>query len=737
MKINKLLIANRGEIALRIIRTARKMGYKIVAVYSEQDRDSAHVKESDEKVYLPGNTLLETYLNIGAIIKAAKDTKADAIHPGYGFLSENPLFAEACEKEGIVFVGPSSDSIRAMGHKIAAREIALKYNVPVTPGITGSPEELLKNHIDIGFPVLVKAAAGGGGKGMRIVHSEGDLAAALTSTSSEAKNYFGDETVYIEKFFENPRHIEVQIMGDKHGNFIHLFERECSVQRRHQKIIEEAPSPTITAEVRSKMCAAAVLLASSIGYYNAGTIEFLVDKDLKFYFLEMNTRIQVEHPVTEMITGVDIVREQFLVAEGSRLSYKQSDLSINGHAIELRVYAEDPQNNFMPSPGTILQYGYPDLSLFKDDNTKSEPLAENNTEPYISQWHGGLRVDDARQHDGVQVYSNFDPMISKVIAHGKDRKETISKLLSFLPQYVVLGIKTNLSFLNVLLLHPDYMANTVHTRYIDNHLIELNHDFAKSKEALDFEIPMAGALIYSLNVSYNDNHGNSARHTNRSKGRQGTHPLSTVDFDCNDTVQQQSQNRALRSNVWNEIGYWRIFNRMDVRLNEKSFEIMIEKNSPDHLTYINKGVKKSAALANNEQGGYKLRIDDDQYILYMVKTADNDILIKYQGHEFTFKRPDIAPSDEHCFAGVVIHKADTGDIISPMPGRVLTVKVSEGDTVIKGDLLMVIEAMKMENNLLAPYDGIIDKILVKKGDNVDNSSHLIHLHKKEEITIAE
>jgi 3-methylcrotonyl-CoA carboxylase alpha subunit len=312
MKISKLLIANRGEIALRIMRTARTMGYSVVAVYSEQDKHAAHVLEADERVYLPGETLAETYLNIQAIIKATKDTGADAIHPGYGFLSENPLFAEACEKEGIVFIGPSSLSIRAMGNKIAAREIAKKHGVPVTPGITGTPEELLKHHHEVGLPVLVKAAAGGGGKGMRIVRSESEMANALKSTSSEAANYFGDSTIYIERFFENPRHIEVQVLGDKHGNMIHLFERECSVQRRHQKIIEEAPSPTLTTAVREKMCAAAITLASSIGYYNAGTIEFLVDNDLNFYFLEMNTRIQVEHPVTEMITGVDIVKEQFL-----------------------------------------------------------------------------------------------------------------------------------------------------------------------------------------------------------------------------------------------------------------------------------------------------------------------------------------------------------------------------------------------------------------------------------------
>lgn len=732
MKITKVLIANRGEIALRIIRTARSMGYSIVAVYSEQDRDSAHVRESDERVFLPGETLLETYLNIPAIINAAKDTRADAIHPGYGFLSENPMFAEACEREGIVFVGPSSDSIKSMGQKIAAREIAVKNNIPVTPGITGSPDNLLNNHINIGFPLLVKAAAGGGGKGMRIVYSESELAAAITSTSSEAKNYFGDDTVYIEKFFENPRHIEVQILGDKHGNIIHLFERECSVQRRHQKIIEEAPSPTINAEIRSMMCAAAVKLASSIDYYNAGTIEFLVDKDLNFYFLEMNTRIQVEHPVTEMITGVDIVREQFLIAEGSKLSYTQSELSINGHAVELRVYAEDPLNNFMPSPGTILQYGYPDSNNLRGIDWESDFNEENKAEPYIAQWKFGVRVDDAGQQNGVQVYSNFDPIISKVIAHGKDRQETIGKLLYFLPNYVVLGIQTNLSFLNLLLQYPEFTANQVHTRYIDNHLAELNSELLKSKDKLDYEVPMTAALIFSLNqrkyINSQDRYGPSNK-TDELLGK-GSH--STGSRILFDTIKHNHAPNEIRHNIWDEIGYWRILNKLDVIINDQLFEIIIEENNPYHFTFTINGMKKNAALSYNDQGGFNLRLNENLYTIYMVNTPENNILVKYREHEFIFKRPDMAPSDELCFAGVITHKADTGDMVSPMPGRVLTIKVSEGDAVKKGELLMVIEAMKMENNLLAPYDGHIDKIMVKKGDNVDNSSPLIHLVKTSE-----
>ncbi len=667
MKISKLLIANRGEIALRIIRTARTMGYTVVAVYSEQDKHAAHVLEADERVYLPGETLAETYLNIQAIIKATKDTGADAIHPGYGFLSENPLFAEACEKEGIEFVGPSSFSIRAMGNKIAAREIAKKHGVPVTPGITGTPEELMKNHHEVGFPVLVKAAAGGGGKGMRIVRSESEMANALQSTASEAANYFGDSTIYIERFFENPRHIEVQVLGDKLGNMIHLFERECSVQRRHQKIVEEAPSPTLTNEVREKMCAAAIILASSIGYYNAGTIEFLVDHDLNFYFLEMNTRIQVEHPVTEMITGVDIVREQFLIAEGEKLSYDQNDLSINGHAIEVRVYAEDPQNNFMPSPGTILQYSFPE--------------------------NGSVRVDDAHLKDGVQIFSNFDPMISKVIAHADDRIGAVNKLVEFLPNYTILGIKTNLSFLGVLLKHSDYIENKVHTRYLDNHLKELNQRFIESKDALDQQIPLSAAMLYSM---LNSNGASSK--------------------DYNNALSVDTTNQAL----WNEIGFWRLSGKITAVLDTQDY--VLDQHSLKQKSHISKN-----------GAGFRLQLNDEVHDIYMVKAPDASIHIRYAGHEFNFYRPDVAPSDITCFTAVKSHKTDSGDIVSPMPGRVLSVKVAEGDKVKKGDLLMVIEAMKMENNIMAPYDGLVEKVDVKQGDNVDNTSHLIHLSKEDNV----
>lgn len=470
----KLLIANRGEIALRVQRTARRMGIATIAVYSRYDSDAQHVLQADEAVLLPGETIAETYLNIDAIIAAAKKTGATAIHPGYGFLSENPLFSEACEREGITFVGPSAASVRAMGNKIAAREIAVHLGVPVTTGITGDPEFLLQNHSKVGFPILIKAAAGGGGKGMRIVRNSHELEQALENTSREALNYFGDGTVYIEKFIEGPRHIEVQVLGDKHGNMVHLFERECSAQRRHQKIVEEAPSPALTPEVRANMGRSAVQLASSIGYFSAGTIEFLVDKDLNYYFLEMNTRIQVEHPVTEMTTGVDLVEEQIRIARGEKLRLVQEELSQKGHAIECRIYAEDPANNFMPSPGEIKLYHEP---------------------------HGNqIRVDSMEIPGKGTIHSFFDPMIGKLITWGETREDARTLMIEALSRFAVLGIHTNIAFLSGIMHLPAFVENSITTRYIDDHLDQLTEHTFSLKKKIDPKIPLLAGFMKSLKI---------------------------------------------------------------------------------------------------------------------------------------------------------------------------------------------------------------------------------------------
>ncbi|MCH5599048.1 acetyl-CoA carboxylase biotin carboxylase subunit [Niabella ginsengisoli] len=447
---------------------SKKMEIETVAIYNEADRQTAFVKNADEAIFLDGDGLNETYLNIEKIIAAAKKTGADAIHPGYGFLSENPLFVTACEKANIIFIGPGASAIQAMGNKIQARATATKAGVPVTPGITGSVEDLFKNYKDVGFPILIKAAAGGGGKGMRVVNNESEYQSALEATAREAKSYFGDETVYIEKYIDKPRHIEVQILGDQHDNVIHLYERECSLQRRHQKIIEEAPSPTLSENVRRQICEAAVALAKSIGYYSAGTMEFLVDELQQFYFLEMNTRIQVEHPVTELTTGIDIVEQQINIANGNPLSIQQKDIRQNGHAIECRIYAEDPGQHFLPSPGLLSYYEEPLFEASSPQTNMLSPVATG-------------RIDSMQLQTGDVISGDFDPMISKLIVWNKDRETARQSMLSALGQYHIKGIKTNLEFLIGLLSHPDYINNNISTKYIDTNLEEIIH-FIQTKK---------------------------------------------------------------------------------------------------------------------------------------------------------------------------------------------------------------------------------------------------------------
>ena len=440
--IKKLLIANRGEIAVRIIRTARKMGIRTVAIYSEIDKNSLHHCFADEAYCIGKSELSETYLNIPAIIHIAKSSHCDALHPGYGFLSENPELVKSCNEAGIIFIGPDAKVMQVMGNKVEARNFVSSIDVPVTKGLSGNTAEILSHVNEIGFPVLVKAAGGGGGKGMRIVSDKKSLAAALEAASREATNYFADGTVYIEKYLEEPRHIEFQILGDTFGNVVHLFERECTIQRRYQKIVEEAPSPTLTTEMRLQMGEAAVAIGKAINYSGAGTIEFLVDKELNFYFLEMNTRIQVEHPVTELTTGIDIVEEQLYIASGETLRLKQQDLHQTGHAIECRIYAEDPANNFLPSPGN--------LSLYQ------KPVGDF------------IRVDDA-MNKPYQVSSFFDPMIAKLITHGENRQEAIDRMIRAINEYRITGIQTTLDFCRFALQHEAFTSGQFDTKFVERY----------------------------------------------------------------------------------------------------------------------------------------------------------------------------------------------------------------------------------------------------------------------------
>jgi acetyl-CoA carboxylase, biotin carboxylase subunit len=443
--IRKLLIANRGEIALRVMRSAKEMGIKTVAVYSEADRQALHVRFADEAVFIGPSPSSESYLKMDKIIAAAKQTGADAIHPGYGFLSENEDFAQRCEDNNIIFVGPSPKSIELMGSKLGAKAAVAKFNVPLVPGTSEPISDIpaaKKLAKEIGYPVLIKASAGGGGKGMRIVENENEFEEQMERAVSEAISSFGDGAVFIEKYVTKPRHIEFQVFGDKHGNVVHLFERECSIQRRHQKVVEEAPSSVLTPALRKAMGEAAVNAAKACNYYGAGTIEFILNEKLDFYFLEMNTRLQVEHPVTEQITGLDLVQLQLKIAQGEKLPFTQEQLTMQGHAVEIRVYAEDPANNFLPDIGTLQTYTRP-------------------------QGHG-IRVDDGFEQ-GMSIPFYYDPMIAKLICHAETREAAIEKMIRAIQEYQITGLETTLGFCEFVMKHEAFRSGNFDTKFVENY----------------------------------------------------------------------------------------------------------------------------------------------------------------------------------------------------------------------------------------------------------------------------
>ena len=445
--MQKILVANRGEIALRVMRSAREMGIKTVAVYSDADRDALHVRYADEAVYIGEAPSSQSYLDGRKIIDACLKTGAEGIHPGYGFLSENAAFARQVRDAGLILIGPSPEAMEVMGNKLSAKAAALKYNIPMVPGtetaITDIAEAKLRA-VEVGFPILIKAAAGGGGKGMRIVDTPADFEEQMYLAVSEAVSAFGDGSVFIERYVSSPKHIEIQILGDTHGNILHLFERDCSVQRRHQKVIEEAPSFILTPEIRAQMGKCAVDVARSVNYTGAGTVEFIMDGQLNFYFLEMNTRLQVEHPVTELITGIDLVKEQIKIARGEAISFKQEDLKINGHAIELRVYAEDPDNNFLPDIGTL--------------------------QTYITPKGPGVRVDDGFEQ-GMEIPIYYDPMIAKLITFGKDRTEAIERMLRAIDEYQITGITTTLGFGKFVMQHNAFISGDFDTHFVKKYFV--------------------------------------------------------------------------------------------------------------------------------------------------------------------------------------------------------------------------------------------------------------------------
>jgi len=458
--MQKILIANRGEIALRVMRSAHEMGIKTVAVYSDADRDALHVRYAGEAVYIGESPSSKSYLVGDKIIDACLKTGADGIHPGYGFLSENAAFARQVRDAGLILIGPSPEAMEVMGNKLSAKAAALKYNIPMVPGteeaVTDITEAKLRA-VEVGFPILIKAAAGGGGKGMRIVESAADFEEQMQTAVSEATSAFGDGSVFIERYVSSPRHIEIQVLGDTHGNILHLFERDCSVQRRHQKVIEEAPSSILTPEIRQRMGKCAVDVAKSVNYTGAGTVEFIMDDNLNFYFLEMNTRLQVEHPVTEMITGIDLVKEQIRIARGEAISFRQEDLKINGHAIELRVYAEDPDNNFLPDIGTL--------------------------QTYVTPKGPGVRVDDGFEQ-GMEIPIYYDPMIAKLITYGRDRTEAIERMLRAIDEYKITGITTTLGFGKFVMKHEAFQSGNFDTHFVQKYFTTGSLQRSEGDEAL-------------------------------------------------------------------------------------------------------------------------------------------------------------------------------------------------------------------------------------------------------------
>jgi 3-methylcrotonyl-CoA carboxylase alpha subunit len=664
--IKKLLIANRGEIAVRIIRTARRMGIRTVAIYSEIDKNSLHHSFADEAYCIGKFDLSETYLNIPAIIHIAKSSHCDALHPGYGFLAENPALVKACNEAGIIFVGPEANVMQVMGNKVEARDFVSSIGVPVTKGLSGNTAAILSQIDEIGFPVLVKAAGGGGGKGMRIVSDKESLAAALEAASREATNYFADGTVYIEKYLEEPRHIEFQILGDNFSNVVHLFERECTIQRRYQKIIEEAPSPTLTPELRSRMGEAAVAIGKAISYSGAGTIEFLVDKDLNFYFLEMNTRIQVEHPVTELTTGIDIVEEQLYIASSERLRLKQPDLKQNGHAIECRIYAEDPTNTFLPSPGNLSLYQKPTGDF--------------------------IRIDDA-MNKPYQVSSFFDPMIAKLITHGKTREEARFHMIDALQNYGIHGIKNNISYLYAIVQNVNFINNTISTRYCAEHTDTLLAAIENDRKSIPELLPLAIAIV-SKSIP-NNNIGNS---------HVGT------------------------GNIWNRIGYWRILMQPALEMDGKNYHCQIDDLKSNQLSagFESQNVQIRFDETESTQQ-IEVQLNSELYTAFVSHPEPGKIIVSYNTHIFEVIRKDILPAQtDFAIASASIGESGS-NITSPMPGKVIKIAVKQGDTVAKGDLLLVVEAMKMENNILSPADAIVDRINVTAGELVDSITTLIHL----------
>ena len=657
----KILIANRGEIACRVIKTARRLGVATVAVYSEADANARHVRMADEATLIGPPEARESYLVGERILDVARRTGAEAIHPGYGFLSENEEFAEACEKAGIVFIGPPASAIRAMGSKSAAKALMETAGVPLTPGYHGDNQDpvfLAQQANRIGYPVLIKASAGGGGKGMRRVDAAADFEAALASCQREAANAFGDERVLVEKYVLKPRHIEIQVFGDTHGNCVYLFERDCSLQRRHQKVLEEAPAPGMTPERRAAMGQAAVNAAKAVGYVGAGTVEFIANQDGSFYFMEMNTRLQVEHPVTEMITGLDLVEWQLRVASGQPLPLTQEQLDIDGHAIEARVYAEDPDRGFLPSTGRLVHL---------------IPPPESDS----------VRVDTGVEQ-GDEITPYYDPMIAKLIVWGADRRQALARMRRALAQYRVVGVSNNINFLSRLVALPSF-ANAE----LDTGLIEREHGLLfPPQEVVPDEVWLVAALAELLHEQRNAN--------------------------------AKFATAADRGSPWRALDGWRLNGRAErklaLRLQETVQEVVVVVVSGGYRLALNgRYVRASGTLGRG--GAVHAQLDDSRINAAVVITGERRHVF-YRGHSWPLALVNTL------YVGGEGEDVE-GGLRAPMPGKVVTLIAEPGAIVEKGTPLLVLEAMKMEHTITAPRKGKVVSFHVAEGDQVVDGAELV------------
>jgi propionyl-CoA carboxylase alpha subunit len=657
----RILIANRGEIACRIIKTARKMGIETVAVYSEADKDALHVAMADQAVAIGPPAAAQSYLVIDKIVAACKASGAEAVHPGYGFLSEREAFAKALADAGIVFIGPNAKAIAAMGDKIESKKAAAKAKVSIVPGhlgVIGDDNEAVVIADRIGYPVMIKASAGGGGKGMRIAFSKAEVAEGFARARSEAKSSFGDDRVFIEKFITDPRHIEIQVLGDKHGNVIYLGERECSIQRRNQKVVEEAPSPLLDATTRKEMGEQAVALAKAVGYDSAGTVEFVAGQDRSFYFLEMNTRLQVEHPVTELVTGIDLVEQMIRVAAGEQLAIKQSDIKLNGWAVESRIYAEDPYRNFLPSTGRLTRYRPP---------------------PEISQ-RGVTVRNDTGVYEGGEISLYYDPMIAKLVTHAWGRGEAIDAQADALDAFTIDGIRHNIPFLSALMAHPRWRAGRLSTGFIAEEFPDGFHAQAPDGERAQVLAAVAAAMDHVL--------GERKR---RISGQMASRPVM----------------RESRRAVW--LGDTE--HRLDVKRENGTIEVRFpgegKRGGRRHLqSGWEPGDLLWAGTINSEP------------VSVQVRFIPNGFALTYRGVE---TRAYVYTESEARYARLMPAKkaADTGkQVLCPMPGLVVSIAVKEGQEVKAGETVAVVEAMKMENVLRAEIDGVVKKINARPGDSL-------------------